>query len=104
MGLSPIEAAAVAGVSDPRGWEALTAFHAHREPLEVTAGRWNIPRERVRQLGLKALQQLTAHARFQGRAAQLYELTQTPTARHGCQCGGTGVPRASRRSRSTSPR
>lgn len=78
--LSPIQAAAVAQVSDPRGWEALTAFHAHREPLEVTAGRWNIPRERVRQLGLRALQQLTSHAHYRGWAAQLYELAQTPRA------------------------
>ena len=37
--LSPTLAAAVAQVSDPRGWEALRAFHAHREPLEVMAGR-----------------------------------------------------------------
>lgn len=58
----------------------MTAFHAHREPIEVTAGRWNIPRERVRQLALRALQQLASHVHSRGWAAQLYELAQTPRA------------------------
>lgn len=64
--LSPAEAAAVAQVGDLRRWERLKAFHAHREPLEVTAGRWDIPRERVRQLGLRALQQVASHAHSRG--------------------------------------
>lgn len=51
LDLFPIEAAAVAGVSDPRGWEALKVFHAHREPLEIPPGRWNLTCERVRQDG-----------------------------------------------------
>ena len=35
LDLSPLVAAAVAQVSDPRGWEALCAQQARREPLEV---------------------------------------------------------------------
>lgn len=78
--LSPLQAEAVACVGDRRGWEALTAFHTHREPLEVTAKRWDLPRERVRQLGLRALQQLAVQAHQRGWARRLHHLAQEPRA------------------------
>lgn len=78
--LAPLVADAAAQVTDVRGWDALQAFHAHREPLEVTARRWDLPRERVRQLGLRALQQVATHAHRQGWAATLYELAREPRA------------------------
>lgn len=80
LNLVEVASDARASVHDPRGWEALIAFTAHREALEVTALRFNVTRERVRRMQDTALWQLRAYAKLAPWADVLHDLAQQPHA------------------------
>ncbi|MEF2278374.1 hypothetical protein V3W47_08675 [Deinococcus sp. YIM 134068] len=77
LNLEEIVRAAEARVTVPRGWDALLA-RSRREPLAVTAARWQRSPDRVRQIEGRAWQQLRAHTRHQAWRAELWALAARP--------------------------
>jgi len=80
LDLGDIEGWARERVNEPRVWSGLCAAHGEGEALEVTAARFNVTRERMRQMQLRALRQLTYHSRGEAWVTELSELSQQPRA------------------------